>query len=125
MVSSNIQWRAVKWSALSFVVIWVAWSILTRIVIGTEKTPDMAIFYTVTIISGMAPGYIASVMAGQNYLTHSFVTGLVISALLIIFWVLIGAISSNNIAGTITTPAMLIGLSMIGGAIAKFQGKIA
>lgn len=113
-----------KWGIVSFIAVWVLWSISSRLLADGEGSPNIAIFYTVAILSGLLPGYIASAVSGRDYVSHSLAAGVAASLVLLLFWALIGAISLDTITGTVTTPIFLVILSVIGGVIAKLQGKV-
>ena len=121
MEIGKLQWKAVKWGLISFVAVWVIWSVSSRLIVGSEGLPNIAVFYTASVLSGLLPGYIASIVSGKYYVAHSFVTGVAVSLVLLLFWALIGAISQDAIASLLTTPVFLITLSLIGGVIAKLQ----
>lgn len=124
MEISILQWKAIRSGLISFIAVWVLWSVASRIFVGSEGVHNLAIFYTTSVISGMLPGYIASIVSGKYYLVHSLVTGAVVSLVLILFWVLIGALTKDSIISIITAPIFLITLSFIGGVVAKLQGKV-
>lgn len=123
MEISKLQWKAVKWGVISFIAVWVIWSISSRLFVGSEGSPNITVFYTVSVLSGLIPGYIASVISGKYFVTHSLVTGIVASLVLLLFWALIGAMTQDAIVSLVTTPLFLITLSLLGGVIAKLQGK--
>ena len=119
----NLHWKGIKWGLVTFITIWVLWSITSNILVGDDGVPNIAVFYTVSALSGLLPGYIASIVSGKYFVIHSLVTGIVVSLVLLLFWSFMGALSQETIASFVTTPIFLIVLSLLGGGIAKLQGK--
>jgi len=123
MDMQHIQWKSILYGFLSFIMLWVIWSTIVGIVTDETSIPNEAIFYTISALSGLLPGYIASVTSRKHYLLHSAFTGLAISAGILLFWLIIGAMEQASLYSLITTPAYLIILSLLGGLIAKLSGK--
>jgi len=123
MEIDKLQWKAVKWGLISFIAVWLIWSVSSRLLVDSEGSPNIAVFYTVGVLSGLLPGYIASIVSGKYFVAHSLVTGIAVSLVLLLFWALIGALAQGSIVSLITTPILLITLSLVGGVIAKLQGK--
>lgn len=119
----SLQWKAVLYGFLSFILAWVLWAILSSITIGATVKPSESIFYTFSMISGLLPGYIASVISKKHYLVHSALTGTAVAAGILLFWALMGILEQAAMYGVIATPVFLIALSLIGGVVAKLQGK--
>lgn len=125
MDKQHIQWKSIFYGFLSFIMLWVIWSTLVRIASDETNMPNEAVFYAISVLSGLLPGYIASITSRKHYLLHSAFTGIAISAGILLFWSVIGAIAHASLYSLITTPVYLIILSLLGGLIAKLLGKVA
>jgi len=121
MDTANLNWKAISYGFVSFFLLWVGYSVVVNVIYGGDKSNE-AVFYTVTIISGMLPGYIASSLS-SNFLLHSMIAGVVTSAFLLLFWVLVGVINQGSLYSIVAAPVLLVVLSLLGGLIAKLQGK--
>ena len=122
MELQSLHWKAISYGFLSFIAVWVIWNITHNIHAEGAKSNE-AVFYTTSTISGLLPGYIASVVSRKSFVIHSIVTGLVISIALFLFWALLGAFSQVTLYNYVATPIFFIVLSILGGVIAKLQGK--
>ena len=123
MENNEIQWKAVAYGLITFICVWVLWAVFSNMLVNSAETPNEAIFHATSIISGLLPGYIASLVSGKQFLVHSFITGAVLTIGILVFWALVGALSQSSIFSLIMTPIFLITLSVLGGFIAKLQGK--
>ena len=124
MELQSLHWKAISYGVLSFVAVWVIWSITHNIHSGAAKSNE-AVFYTTSIISGLLAGYIASVASRKGFVIHNIITGLFISIALFLFWALLGALAHTTLYNYVATPIFFIVLSILGGGIAKLQGKTA
>ena len=122
MELQSLHWKAVSYGFLSFIAVWVIWNITHNIHTEGAKS-NMAVFYTTSTISGLLPGYISSVVSRNSFVVHSIITGLLISIALFLFWALLGALSQVTLYNYVATPLFFIVLSILGGGIAKLQGK--
>ena len=122
MELNTLQWKAISYGFISFVVVWVVWSVLVSIV-TEDGISNEAVFYTTSVISGLLPGYIASTISRNNFLIHSTFTGIAIATSLLLFWVLMGALEQGSLYSLTATPVFFIVLSILGGLIAKLQRK--
>ena len=118
----SLHWKAVSYGFLSFIVVWVIWNIAVNIGIENFKSNE-TVLYTTSTISGSLSGYVTSAVARKNFVIHSMITGLMISVALLLFWALLGALEQVSLYNFVATPIFFIVLSMLGGAIAKLQGK--
>jgi len=125
MDSNTIQWKAISYGFISFILVWVVWAMASNIIVGGDNKPNEAIFYTTSVISGLLPGYIASVISRKHFLVHSAFAGIAIALGILLFWALVGSLEQGSLYSLIATPAFLIVLSLLGGLIAKLQGKTA
>ena len=92
----NLQWKAIKWGLVTFIAIWISWSIASNILVGDDGVSNISVFYTVSALSGLLPGYIASIVSGKRFVAHSIATGVVVSLVLLLFLVIYGYIFPRN-----------------------------
>jgi uncharacterized membrane protein len=124
MELQTLHWKAISYCFLSFIAVWAIWNITHNIHAEGAKSNE-SVFYTTSAISGLLPGYTASVVSRKSFVIHCIITGLLISIALFLFWALLGALTKVTLYNYVATPTFFIVLSIIGGVIAKLQGKTA
>lgn len=123
----KLQWKAVLAGIGVYIGLWISWNMITPTIfdLSTKSAPRgfKASFEIFSILAAVVPGYVAAQVATHHRVIHGLLTGVALALVMLVFWLLFGAITNSNLLGALFYPVTLCVLGAFGGKLSELRAR--
>jgi putative membrane protein (TIGR04086 family) len=118
-----LQWKAIIYGVSAFIAAWILiWVLYSSFIASADGRFKSELHFQIYgAITFVLSGYISARSVQNNFILHGAATGMVVSLIIIVFWLLVDSFNQNTLYSFIVTPIYIIVMSSLGGIITKWQ----